>query len=135
MDAAQVTAWIDAYERAWRSHGTDTLDDLFTADAIYSQGPYEEPATGLLAIKRMWEAERDGPDEVFTMASEIVAVDPPVAVARVEVRYGDPVTQAYRDLWIMRFAAAGAGAGAAAGHGRCESFEEWPFWPDKPHAV
>ncbi len=125
MDAAQVTAWIDAYELAWRSPGTDALDRLFTAEAIYSQGPYDEPVTGLLAIKRMWEAERTGPDEAFTMASEIVAVDPPVAVARVEVRYGDPVTQAYRDLWIIQFAAGG----------RCDSFEEWPFWPDKPHAA
>jgi hypothetical protein len=125
MDAAQVTAWIEAYERVWRSAGTDQLDELFAADAIYSQGPYEEPVTGLLGIKRMWEAERDGPDEVFTMASEIVAVDPPVAVARAEVRYGDPVTQAYRDLWVLRFAA----------DGRCVSFEEWPFWPDKPYAA
>ncbi|HET7014641.1 MAG TPA: nuclear transport factor 2 family protein [Streptosporangiaceae bacterium] len=125
MDAAQVTAWIEAYELAWRSPGTGALDRLFTEDATYSQGPYEEPATGLLAIKRMWEAERNGPDEVFSMASQIVAVDSPVAVARVEVRYGDPVTQAYRDLWIMQFAA----------DGRCDSFEEWPFWPGKPHQV
>jgi hypothetical protein len=125
MDTAQVTAWIDAYERAWRSAGTWALDGLFTEDAIYSQGPYDEPVTGLLSIKRMWEAERNGPDEVFTMAGGIVAVDPPVAVARVEVRYGDPVTQAYRDLWVMRFAA----------DGRCDSFEEWPFWPGKPHAA
>ena len=125
MDAAQVTGWIEGYELAWRSPGTGALGRLFTDDAVYSQGPYEEPVTGLLAIKRMWEAERQGPDEVFTMASQIVAVDSLVAVARVEVRYGDPVTQAYRDLWIMQFAA----------DGRCDSFEEWPFWPDRPHAA
>src|SRR5579862_5667136 len=103
MDAGQVTAWIEVYELAWRSAGTNALHRLFTDDAIYSQGPYDEPVTGLLGIERMWEAERNGPDEVFTMSSEIVAVDPPVAVARVEVHYGDPVTQAYRDLWIIRF--------------------------------
>ena len=125
MDAAQVTAWIGAYERAWRTAGTDALDELFGADAIYSQGPYDEPVTGLASIKRMWEAERAGPDEVFTMTSVIIAVDPPVAVARIEVHYGDPVTQAYRDLWVMRFAA----------DGRCESFEEWPFWPGEPHSA
>jgi hypothetical protein len=43
-------------------------------------------------------------------------------VARVEVWYGDPVRQEYRDLWIMRF----------AGDGRCRSFEEWPYWPQQP---
>jgi hypothetical protein len=40
-------------------------------------------------------------------------------VARVAVDYGDPVTQSYRDLWVMRFGP----------DGRCAAFEEWPFWP------
>jgi hypothetical protein len=39
------------------------------------QSPYEQPITGLDAIKRMWEQEREGPDEVFTLATGIVAVD------------------------------------------------------------
>jgi hypothetical protein len=67
----------------------------------------------------MWEAGRAGPDEVFTMASEVVAVDGDTGVARVEVRYGDPGDQHYRDLWVVRFDAGG----------RCIAFEEWPFWP------
>jgi hypothetical protein len=37
-------------------------------------------------------------DEVFTMASEVVAVDGDTGVAQVEVRYGDPGVQHYRDL-------------------------------------
>jgi ketosteroid isomerase-like protein len=119
MDRTGATQWIAAYERAWRSPGTDGLADLFTADATYSQGPYHDPVVGLAAIGVMWEAERDGPDEVFTLTGEVVAVDGDTAVARLEVRYGDPVDQEYRDLWIMRFAA----------DGRCRSFEEWPFWP------
>jgi hypothetical protein len=41
----------------------------------------------------MWEQDRDGPGETFTLASEIVAVDGDTAVVRVEVRYGDPVRQ------------------------------------------
>jgi hypothetical protein len=32
----------------------------------------------------------------------IVAVDGSTAVVRAEVRYGDPVHQEFRDLWIMR---------------------------------
>jgi hypothetical protein len=43
----------------------------------------------------------------------------------VEVSYGDPVRQEYRDLWIVRF----------AGDGRCASFEEWPFWPEQPDSA
>jgi hypothetical protein len=71
----------------------------------------------------MWEAERDGPGEVFRMTSEVIAVDGDTAVVRVEVGYGNPVRQEYRDLWVLRF----------ADDGRCAWFEEWPFWPGHPH--
>ena len=72
----------------------------------------------------MWEGERQGPDERFAMESEVVAFDDHVAVARVAVRYEDPVAE-YRDIWIIRFAA----------DGRCQTFEEWPFWPGQPWKV
>jgi hypothetical protein len=115
-----VGDWIDAYEQAWRSPGSDTLNRLFTADASYSMGPYEEPCVGLAAISELWEAERAGPDEDFTLSSEIVAVEGDTAVVRVEVAYGDPARE-YRDLWLMRF----------SDDGRCCAFEEWPFWPGR----
>jgi uncharacterized protein (TIGR02246 family) len=125
MDRNEVATWLAAYERAWRSSGTDALAEIFTPDAIYLQGPYVEPVGGLDAIGRMWEATRDGPDEPFEMTSEIVAVDGDTAVARVEVHYHRPTNQEYRDLWIMRFTA----------DGRCRWFEEWPFWPGKPYTA
>jgi ketosteroid isomerase-like protein len=125
MTREQVAEWVAAYERAWRAPGTGALAGLFTPDAVYRQGPYDEPVTGLPAISRMWESERDGPAEVFRMTGEVVAVDGGTAVVRAEVAYGDPVRQEYRDLWVIRF----------AGDGRCVSFEEWPFWPGQPHAA
>jgi SnoaL-like domain len=121
VDRSGIAAWIAAYEQAWRTPGTSALDTIFRTDAIYRQGPYEEPVTGLPAIAAMWEAERDGPDEVFRLTSEVIALDGSTAVVRAEVWYGDPVREEYRDLWVIRFAA----------DGRCASFEEWPFWPDQ----
>jgi hypothetical protein len=59
-----------------------------------------------------------------TLTTEILAVDGPTVVVRAEVRYGDPVQQEFRDLWIMRL----------GDDGRCGSFEEWPFWPGRPYA-
>ncbi len=115
----QVKEWIAAYERAWRTPGTDAVAKIFTPDASYSQGPYREPVVGLPAIGRMWEAERDGPDEAFSMRTEVVAVDGDTAVVRVEVEYGEPVTEEYLDMWIIKFAE----------DGRCRHFEEWPYWP------
>lgn len=120
-DREQVTAWIDRYERAWRTAGTQSLADLFAPGATYLQGPYHPPVVGLPAIEAMWEAERNGPDETFTVTYEILAVDGEMAVARLDVRYGDPVPQEYLDLWLLWFDA----------DGRCRRFEEWPFWPER----
>ncbi|HEU0287541.1 MAG TPA: nuclear transport factor 2 family protein [Nocardioidaceae bacterium] len=119
-DRQQVRDWIDAYERAWRTAGVEPLPALFTDDASYRQGPYHPPVVGLAAIGEMWEAERAGADEAFTMSYDLIAVEGDTAVVRVEVNYGDPVPQEFLDLWIMRF----------AGDGRCCHFEEWPYWPD-----
>ena len=120
IDRGHVSAWIEGYERAWRTAGTEPLAALFTDDATYSMEPYGVPARGLAAVADLWERERVGPDEGFTMTYEVVAVDRDIGVARLEVHYLDkPAT--FRDLWIMRFAA----------DGRCRAFEEWPYWPGK----
>jgi ketosteroid isomerase-like protein len=122
---ATVSSWLAGYEAAWRAPGTDGLAGLFTTDATYLKSPYEPPVTGLDAISRMWEEEREGPDEVFTLVTDILAVDGPTAVVRAEVRYGDPLRQEYRDLWVMRLAE----------DGRCTWFEEWPYWPERPYSA
>ncbi|MDQ3146863.1 MAG: nuclear transport factor 2 family protein [Actinomycetota bacterium] len=119
MDRDVLVAWLAAYEEAWRSPGTDRLAALFTPDATYRSEPYAEPMQGLPAIASYWEDEREGPEEVFTLRREVLAVDGDLGVVRVEVRYGAPVRQEYRDLWLIRSDASG----------RCSSFEEWPFWP------
>ena len=119
MDRDAFDRWIGAYELAWRSPGTDRLGVLFSDSATYSTAPFERPHEGLEAISEMWEAEREGPDESFEMSWELVAVEGDLGVARVEVRYQDPPRRHYRDLWVIRLGP----------DGRCEAFEEWPFWP------
>lgn len=115
----RVGQWVGGYERAWRTAGTETLADLFAADATYLAGPFDEPIRGLERIAAFWDAERDGPDEVFTMRSEVFVDAGTKGVAKIEVEYGDPVTKRYRDLWLMEFDA----------DGRVTAFEEWPFAP------
>lgn len=119
MTREQLTAWLEGYERAWRSPGTAALTELFTEDATYSTAPYENPHRGLASIARMWEAERHGPNEDFEMRSEIVAVEGDHGIARVQVRYGEPKGTEYRDLWVIGLTESG----------RCFHFEEWAFWP------
>ncbi len=122
IDRTRVEDWVARYERAWRTAGTEPLAGLFREDASYRMSPYEEPFAGLDRIGEMWDAERQGPDEAFTMTSEIVAVEGDTAVVRVEVRYGEPMNREYRDLWLIRFAE----------DGRAAAFEEWPYWPGQP---
>lgn len=124
-DRRTLTTWVERYERAWRTPGTDALGDLFTAEATYLPGPFDEPLAGLSAIAAFWEAEREGPDEVFALASEIVAVEGDTGVVRLEVTYGDPPARRYRDLWIV----------ALDADARCTAFEEWPFFPEQPRAA
>jgi hypothetical protein len=122
MDREALADWIAAYERAWRTEGTETLADLFSPTATYRPGPFDPEVSGLTELAAFWDAEREGPDEVFSLEWEPVAVEGDVAVARLEVAYAGPPPRTYRDLWIMSF----------DGDGRCRAFEEWPFFPGQP---
>lgn len=119
VERADFARWIEAYERAWRTPGTASVRGLFRSDATYRAAPFDQPLRGLEEIETFWEAERESAEEVFALTCELIAVEGDVAVARVEVRYGAPAEQTYRDLWIITLDAAG----------RCAAFEEWPFFP------
>jgi ketosteroid isomerase-like protein len=121
MDREGVRRWVDGYERAWRTHGTQALEGLFDEDATYQMSPWSDRYVGIAAIAELWEAERDGPDEEFTMTSSVIAVEGSVAVVRAEVAYARGKT--WRDLWVLEFDEGG----------RCRAFEEWPFAPERPH--
>jgi mannose-6-phosphate isomerase-like protein (cupin superfamily) len=125
LDATQFLKWLDRYEELWRTAGTDQLSSLFADDGHYLSSPVEPPVVGLEAIAALWDDHRDGADDVFTMTREVVAVTGNTGVARVVVRYGDPLEQEYIDLWVVRF----------DDTGRAVHFEEWPFWPGKPYTA
>jgi hypothetical protein len=118
VERAVFERWIQAYERAWRTPGTEPLAGLFAEEASYRTAPFEKPFAGLGAIAEFWDGERESPDEEFEMTWELVAVEADTAVARIEVAYADPPQQ-YRDLWVIRLGQ----------DGLCQEFEEWPFWP------
>jgi ketosteroid isomerase-like protein len=122
MDRNEVMYWVAGYERAWRDGDADAVAGLFTEQARYRRSPYERAEVGHAAIRAFW-LEDDG--TTFTVRAEPVAVEGHAAVVRLEVRYGDPAPQEYRDLWVLRFAA----------DGRVEDFEEWAYWPGQPYTA
>jgi hypothetical protein len=117
----RFNSWLEAYEAAWRTAGTSALTRLFTEGASYRPGPFELTISGLDAIGEFWEAVRGGPDEVFSLTYELIAVQGDIGVARVEVTYAGSRQRTYRDLWVITLAP----------DDRCRAFEEWPFHPEQ----
>ena len=95
---------------------------LFSADVRYRKSPYEADVVGHDGVREFW-AEDAG--LVFTVRAEPVAVQGPVAVVRLLVRYETPQPQEYRALWLLRFAA----------DGRVEDFEEWAYFPGRSYTA
>lgn len=126
-----VSTWVDAYERLWRTPGTDALGELFTDDATYRTSPWAEPVQGLPALAAFWEDGRDGPDEDFTMRSSVVAVDGATAVVRVEVDYGSGDRGATCGSWSSRR----TGAARRSGSGRSRRTGTDPRFPAGPSDI
>lgn len=122
MDHDGVLAWVSDYERAWRGGDVYAVERLFTPGVRYRRSPYEPADVGHAGVKAFW-LEDDG--QTFTLEAETVALQGPVAVVRVVVRYLAPTEQEYTDLWVVRF----------ADDGRVEDFEEWAYWPGKPYSA
>lgn len=116
-----VMEWVAGYERAWREADLDAVARLYTEDARYRRSPYEPPEVGHAAIQAIWADD----ELTFTVDAQPVAVEGDTAVVRLHVRYGDPITQEYRDLWVLQFAA----------DGRVADFEEWPYWPERSYTA
>ena len=122
VDTASVMAWVRRYEDAWRAGDLAAVEGLFTEEAHYRPSPYDDSEVGHDAIKAFW---RDDEGATFEVQAEPVAVQDRTAVVRVVVRYLEPRTQEYTDLWVVRFAT----------DGRAEDFEEWAYWPGRPYSA
>ncbi len=122
MDTTSAMDWVDRYIAAWRRSDAADLEDLFTPDIAYRTSPYDPPMIGHPALAEFWvgDAGRD-----FTAEASPIAVQDERAVIRVEVVYRTPQHSEYRDLWLLRFAA----------DGRVADFEEWAYWPGRPHTA
>ena len=117
-----VMRWVNGYEQAWRNGDVDAVEALFTEQAKYRPSPYEPPEVGHAAIKEFW---LDDEGKAFTVSAWPVAVEGDDAVVRVDVGYGDPISQEYRNVWLLRFAT----------DGRVDDFEEWAYWPGKGYSA
>ena len=120
-----VERWLEAHDAAWRAADRAAIADLFSEDAIYHLGPFEESWRGLEGPFRGRDAIAEGwlaggiEGEQFEIQSEILAIDGRRAVVRRRITYhsddGGSVESRWDTCWVIDFDDAG----------RCAEYREW----------
>jgi ketosteroid isomerase-like protein len=112
VDSNVVSAWVNAYRKAWESNEPDDIRALFTEDAVYRTEPYEDDAwRGHDEIVAGWLDGRDEPgDTEFTWSPLVSEGD--IATVTGVTHYDDAT---YSNLWVIRFTE----------DGRASEFTEW----------
>ena len=125
MEMDALGSWLDAYGRAWLSNDPADVAALFTEDAVYSWGPYREPARGRDAIVEAWVADpMDQRDVRFS--AEPLAVTGDVGVGHWSVSFVSAAAPDVRTeldgILVLRF----------GDDGRCREHREWYMRRDLP---
>ena len=109
MTREQLTEWLDAYFDAWRSNDGAEVAKLFSEDAVYSYGPFREPARGREQLVANWVA--DGAPLSAESRYEILATNDDLAIVHWNVRqkayYFHEPTLELDGILVLRFNAAG----------------------------
>jgi SnoaL-like domain len=125
MDRNHFAIWLDAYIEAWRSNDREMIERLFSDEARYFYGPYDQPLVGRTAIADSWLADPDDPD-AWDATYAPLAIDNGIYVATGESTYYEPGTRDVRAKWsnifVCRF----------DDDGRCREFCEWNMEAPKP---
>ncbi|NIN64423.1 MAG: hypothetical protein GTO63_06920, partial [Anaerolineae bacterium] len=55
------SSWVEGYVRAWNSNQEEDIAQLFSEDALYYTGPFDEPWHGHDSIIQGWLGRKDEP--------------------------------------------------------------------------
>lgn len=113
MDLQAVQKWVEGYIRAWNSNDPVLIGGLFSEDAAYFTGPFDNPWQGRETIVKNWLARKDEPGS-FRFRYEILATSADTGVVRGWTEYLQPARE-FRNIWVMHFDA----------QGTCREFTEW----------
>jgi uncharacterized protein (TIGR02246 family) len=118
MEASIVTAWVDAYVRAWNTNDPADISQLFTDDALYFTGPFDAPWEGRDAIIQEWLSHQDAPGAT-SFRYEVLAITSDRSIVRGWTLYHNPARE-YSNIWLIDFGP----------DERCRAFTEW--WIERP---
>jgi hypothetical protein len=119
-----VATWLEAHDAAWRAAEPDAIADLFTDNAVYHLGPFDESWRGLAGPFRGRDAIAAGwlaggiEGEQFQVESEILAIDGQRAVVRRRITYleaDSSIESQWDTCWVVDFDETG----------RCIEYREW----------
>lgn len=118
INDSTVAAWLDSYVAAWKSYDPQTIGSLFSEDALYYYGPFEEPVRGRKAIVASWLEKPDTPG-TYDAEYRPIAIQGDLAVTNGRSRYFEKGTSTlvreYDNIFVLRFNNAG----------ECTEFREW----------
>jgi hypothetical protein len=104
--------WLKSYVKAWKSNDANQIGDLFTKNALYSTGPFDEPWIGRQAIIDGWLALGDQPSD-WSFDYEVLAADGNLGVMHGTTVYKSSGT--FSNIWLIKLDK----------DGKCKEFREW----------
>ena len=118
LDRASVTAWLDAYVRAWKAYDPQAIGDLFSENATYTYTPFSKPIQGRAAIVASWLEDPDAPG-TYDGHYEPILIEGNRAVTNGQSLYfeqdGSTLKAEWNNIFILRF----------DDEGRCTEYREW----------
>ena len=113
-----VALWLSNYVEAWKSYDPEAIGALFSEDAHYYYGPFDEPLEGREAIVADWLKNRDKAG-TYTAEYRMVASNGNLVVTNGRSTYfeddGKTVSRVYDNIFMLEF----------DDLGHCTLFKEW----------
>ena len=117
MNAEDFRDWLEALKRAWEDRDPQAAVELFSADAIYRESPFDKPLRGRDEIFEYWSHVPKTQDLVkFTY--QILAVSEGKGIARWQALFQRIPTQVQVKLDGIMLVQLNA-------ENHCSFFEEW----------
>jgi hypothetical protein len=101
VDKQVVRNWIEGYIKAWESNDPGQIGALFSDQALYYTGPFDEPWQGRDGIVAGWLKRKDAPG-TYSFRYEVLSAGDDVGIVRGWTEYFDPKRE-YSNIWLIRF--------------------------------
>lgn len=86
LSLESLSQWLDRYFTAWKTNEPVEVAGLFTEDAVYYYGPFQEPARGRVRIVERWIADPQQQTDIRT-TFEPLAVNGQMGIAHWQVAF------------------------------------------------